>query len=105
MEPEMRACRGLSKCVLGAWKITCVLGPVVERALPGFCGVMGPGPGVKTLWESCSERKDNPRDMGLAEVQLEGRGQTGGGCLIQQEGIGWLKLGMLGRGEEGRGEG
>lgn len=51
----------------------------MECALPGCGGVMEPGPGVYTLWESCSGRKDNPRDVGLAEGQREGKRQTGGG--------------------------
>lgn len=68
---------------------------------------MEPGPGVNTLWESCSGRKDNPRDVGLAEGQREGKRQTGeGGWLVQQEEIafGMVKIEDAGR-EEGRSKG
>lgn len=60
---------------------------------------MEPGPGVDTLWESCSGRKDNPRDVGLAEGQREGKRQTGGGVGWSSKKellLGWLKLRMLG---------
>lgn len=59
---------GPSGHVLRARKITCVLGPLLERALPGFCEVMEQGLKLKNTWVSCTGRKDNPRDVWLAEV-------------------------------------